>query len=504
MIYPRSIFRLALIALLIVVLPLCAALLAVVWSVEKQVDTGQKTVMAAMSASRLSRHANERLDMVRGRVRDYVVEGGQRRFDFYLEARSGLVEALMRLQGLIGNGPDAELMTRLVTAELEWHARLAQFALDRKHRQGLYGQGELSRLTDEMVTRMEERVSQRLEQMEAAANAVGRDLLGPVLVMLVLTGVLSLLSTLMIARPIRRMVQAVKDLGEGQFDTPIVIEGPGDVVLLGEQLDWMRRRFQDLEEENARFLGDISHELKTPLAAIRESAELLADGSLGPLSGNQHEVADIMRDNSVKLQAIIEGLLNFNVRSVRRDPNHREVQSLERIAARVLASHRPMLRKKRMQVEENLSPARLKGDREELSVVVDNLISNAIKYSPIGGTLEVGVVSDGRRVVLDVRDEGPGIDAGDRERVFDAFFQGRPPEGEFVPSSGLGLAIAAEHVKAHGGELTIIDSKRSSRSGAHLRAVFPSDGRRRVPRETGEQRPDARTQQRSRWRERED
>lgn len=495
MIYPSSIFRLTLIALLVVALPLTAALFAVVFSVERQTDRGQRAVIEAIDATRASRDVVQRLRLAQRQAGIYLVLYESEQLNTYLTSRSGLDLAMKRLQILIGPGPGADNIAQLIAGEQAMYDRVLGSLPDDPEPLPKAAQNRLLRLANAVVGDMDERVNLRLEEMEAAASEAGRQLLWPMLAVVPVTLLLAYISTLLIVRPIRRMEKAITGLGDGQFDQPITINGPGDIHHLGERLDWLRRRLHELEQEKARFLGHVSHELKTPLTAVRESAELLADGVLGPLSRNQLEVADIMRENAVKLQGLIEGLLNFNVGTIRRDPHNHRPLAMERLVARVLAVHRPMLQKKHLRLHEHVRPARIAGDEDALGIVVDNLVSNAIKYSPLGGRIDVDLRSDGHRLILDVKDEGGGIDANDRKRVFEAFFQGRPPEGESVPGTGLGLSIAAEHVKAHGGKLMIVDPPRGH-GGAHLRAIFPVRDSGPDDRQQWRQRPERRAVER--------
>jgi len=457
-------------ALLVVALPLAATLIAVVFSVEHQTDRGQQAVLEAMEATRASRLLVERLGLAQRQAGRYLVVGTPELLVSYETTRERLLFTMQRLHGLLKPGPTLNLLTRLMADEHRMLERVRAFSPDDPAPWFKAEQTQLSTQAKKILKAMDEQSNRRLNEMEDAASEAGRQLLWPVVLVVPVTLLLAFLSTGLIVRPIRRMEQAVKELGDSRFDDPIRIDGPGDVISLGERLDWLRRRLRGLEQEKTRFLGHVSHELKTPLTAIRESAELLVDEVLGPLSKNQREVAEIMRGNAIKLQGLIEGLLNFNVGSIRQDSRERRPLAMERLVAEVLEQHHPMLRKKRLRIREQLLPLRLEGDKEALSIVVDNLLSNAIKYSPIGGQIDVDLYADGRRIILDVKDRGPGIDAQDRKRVFEAFFQGRPPDGEPVPGTGLGLSIAAEHVKAHSGELSIIDTPSI---GGHLRAVFP-------------------------------
>src|SRR5699024_8706328 len=138
-----------------------------------------------------------------------------------------------------------------------------------------------------------------------------------------------------IARPVRQITAAINHLGKGQFEQPIHIAAPSaELDSLGRQLDRMRQRLGTLEEERNQFLRHMSHELKTPLASIREGAELLHDGTTGELQPAQAEVAEIIRQNSVALMLLIENLLDFSAR-------HRQQTQLEytRCDLRALAAN---------------------------------------------------------------------------------------------------------------------------------------------------------------------
>src|SRR5256884_408377 len=103
----------------------------------------------------------------------------------------------------------------------------------------------------------------------------------------------------------------IRQLGGADFSREITVRGPEDLQSVGERLDWLRRRLAELEAEKNRFLRHLSHELKTPLTVLREGAELLNDQVGGPLAPPQRQVVSIMRDNSVKLQRLIEDLLDY-------------------------------------------------------------------------------------------------------------------------------------------------------------------------------------------------
>ncbi len=127
-----------------------------------------------------------------------------------------------------------------------------------------------------------------------------------------LTLVVVLAVTFWIGRPLRQIDRAISELGRGTFSHAIEVSGPLDLERLGRQLEWLRQRLLDLAQERNRFLRHMSHELKTPLANIREGTDLLMDGAVGELESGQREVTAILRDNGIKLQRLIENLLSFS------------------------------------------------------------------------------------------------------------------------------------------------------------------------------------------------
>ena len=121
-----------------------------------------------------------------------------------------------------------------------------------------------------------------------------------------------LLFSLRVGRPLGQMDRAISELGSGALHRPIAIRGPADLERLGRQLEWLRMRLLELAQERNRFLRHMSHELKTPLANIREGTELLMDGAVGELQVAQREVTGILRENGLRLQRMIENLLSFS------------------------------------------------------------------------------------------------------------------------------------------------------------------------------------------------
>jgi two-component system sensor histidine kinase GlrK len=306
-------------------------------------------------------------------------------------------------------------------------------------------------------------------RLRANAEAVQRRL-----ILLVIFGTavalgIALALTRYIARPISQLDAAIRQLGGADFAHPITVRGPEDLQTLGERLDWLRRRLAELEAEKNRFLRHLSHELKTPLTALREGAELLNDQIGGPLAPPQRQVVSIMRDNSVKLQRLIEDLLDYQ-RALHAAASlvPRSI-ALDALVKEVAVGHELAMRAKGQQLVLKAEKVTVEADAEKLRSIIDNLLGNAVKFTPAGGTITVLAAANGGEAVIDVIDSGPGVPAEERESIFDSFFRGRVKANARVEGTGLGLAIAREFTEAHGGRISVV----SDGGGGHFRVKLP-------------------------------
>jgi two-component system sensor histidine kinase GlrK len=234
-------------------------------------------------------------------------------------------------------------------------------------------------------------------------------------------------------------------------------------------MEWLRRRLDELDRQKLLFIQHVSHELKTPLAVIREGTELLNEGIVGELTDEQTEVARILCSNSKKLQKQIEDLLKFN-RALVQLPSTTGIRiSLRDTIETAIESYRLPLLSRGLAIESKLSEVVVIGDKEEMRTILDNLISNAINHSPNGGTVSVSLKSDGESAILDFKDEGPGIDMSERDSIFEPFYQGKSMSKGQVKGTGLGLALSQRYAMLHGGIIEVLDSPK----GAHFRLKIP-------------------------------
>jgi two-component system sensor histidine kinase GlrK len=309
-----------------------------------------------------------------------------------------------------------------------------------------------------------------LSRMQASTAETERYLFWLSAGLILMTALLVGVFTFVLMRPIRQIDNAISQLGKGTFSRTIAVRGPTDLVDLGRQLEWLRVRLLELAQERNRFLRHMSHELKTPLANIREGTELLMDGAVGELDSSQREVTAILRDNGIKLQQLIENLLSFSAWQARHAGIEVSEFRLRPLVKSVLETHQLTLLAQRVHLDLKVQDIELRADRAKLKLIMDNLLSNALKYSPRGGTIYVHAKTDDDLLLLDVGDTGPGISVDERGAIFQAFYSGKTPIAGHLKGTGIGLSVVNEFVQAHGGSIEIIDGVFP---GAHFRVRLP-------------------------------
>ncbi len=469
---PKSIRRLLLVGFALVVVPLLAALVHATWSVDKLVEQGQRALFATVRATQSSQLLVEAITAMERNARQYQVTGETKLLDVYREYHQEFLDAARRLGALNLSGLQRQRLEMIVQVESSMNeALMAGYPHDAPEiHSAVDGFRELTRDARKMLVDNRKLVEREVERLEANGARLQRGLIVQAMALVPAALVLTVFFTLLITRPIRQMDQAIRRLGDGDFSGSAQIVGPRDLEQLGERLDWMRLRLLEVDQEKNRFLRHISHELKTPLTALREGAELLTEQAVGNLNAQQNEIVAILRDNSLQLQKLIENLLDFNVASSSAARLKLSTVPLHQVVESVLDDHKVAVLARQLRLDVSLQPLEMDGDRAKLQTLVDNLLSNAIKFSPVDGRLRVKLERVGEQAVLEVADSGPGIPEGERRRIFDVFYQGSSSANGHVRGTGIGLSIAREYAQAHGGYIEVIDSEDT---GACLRVVLP-------------------------------
>ncbi len=473
----RSLTGLALAGFALVVLPLIAVLAAANIYVETLARQSEQLVVQGVRLARQSKELEEKIIAMERNGRQYQVLGDVQLVELTGERQAELETVLAKLEQSRGHEVSEWHLDEIrddslaiLQALKEYPPQSAELAaaLERFTR--------LRELAAAIRTQGYQFINAKSELLQATASDARQLLIVMAITLVPAVIVLALLFTVLITRPINQLEQAIMGLGKGAYGQPITVGGPHEIEALGTRLDWLRRRLTALEEENNRFLRHMSHELKTPLASIREGAELLRDGTAGSLSETQREIADILRNNSLELQFLIESLLDYErwrEKSAELDISQFPLRPL--VESSVLR-HQLVIASKSLRIEAAVEDFSLQADRERIRMIVDNLLSNAVKFAPSGGTVYVKArkrpnSGASELVTLEIADTGPGIRKDERAHVFDPFYQGHSPADGFIRGTGIGLSVVRDCVQAHGGTIQLIEGEYP---GAHLRVTLPS------------------------------
>jgi len=456
---PRSIRQLVLLGFLLVVAPLGVAVLLTVQSLHGQAldnaDLTQRTVTLTRATAQMQR---DLLDLERRSYQyatlqdDDLLRLVRVGFDDLEDSLGTIITHLsgtaavpaIRLRTLL-----RQLQQTLLAAKrdpLRLADALAQFD----------GISQQVRVTEQ---HSRARVDEEQEQQLTRSTEHSRWLLLMALGLALTTLLVALFFSYWISRPVKQVERVIRQLGGARSQDEIRINGPREMQLLGRQLSWLRDHLIELDEQKQQFLRHISHELKTPLASLREGADLLAEGIVGPdLNPGQREIVGIIQANSQELQRLIENLLDYNQLLSQEDILPQRVK-LPQLLEEIFSGHRLPLKRQRLLIKTAMTVPEWELDVSKTRAALDNLISNAISYAESGTSIQVSSYVRKGVLVLDVANCGHPIEEDEAERIFEPFFQGRASRQGAIKGSGIGLSVARECIQAQGGSLRLATCK---------------------------------------------
>jgi two-component system sensor histidine kinase BaeS len=265
-------------------------------------------------------------------------------------------------------------------------------------------------------------------------------------------------------QPMGYLIEAARRIESGDYSARVPESGPQDLRSVARAFNAMSARLKTSDEQRRSFLADVTHELRTPLSVIRGQAEAIGDGVY---PGDTAHLAPIL-DATQTLDRLVEDLRTLVLTDAGDLVLHKESTDLGALAGDTVESFKTQAEAAGVTLNAavgddlrsvEIDPARIRG-------VIGNLVSNAIRHTPSGGSVTVGVTASGKGLIVTVTDNGEGIPPDLLPRVFERFVKGANS-----PGSGLGLAIAHDIVAAHGGTLEI-ESERGS--GTHVRLALPA------------------------------
>lgn len=440
---------------LISALPLALAIAYTIAYLDDKTREQRALVIKASEVSRSGFSVEDQIKDVERTARQFVVLGDDRIKQLLTQRMADFSQVVESLQRQL----PASVNDRTTQQLLALTERIPVLLASGEEKQRTMGKlsalfEEANQLANQLNERIENWVDLQIERSEHEFEATQTNIFLMAFLVVPVTMLVVVLVAIRVSRPIRTMSEQIRRLGKGDWEDRISVPGPRDLSDLGERLEWLRAQLLELEHQKESFLRHVTHELKTPLASIKEAGALLMDQVPGKISHKQREVLTIQQQNVDHLQAMIEQLLSFNaIRST-------EVEAPEAVDLLALMQHLKQhyldwsVRKK-LRWELSGEAIQCYTDRQRLEMALTNLISNGIKFSPDKGTLSVDWSTQDNNVLIAVTDDGPGIVEEEKDRIFAPFYQGRKKAKGALKGSGIGLAIVKECVESLGGVIIV-------------------------------------------------
>lgn len=254
-----------------------------------------------------------------------------------------------------------------------------------------------------------------------------------------------------LARPLRKLTEAARQIEAGDLQARVAPAGAPETAALARAFNRLADTLGHEEQIRRAAAADVAHELRTPLAGIVSRIEAAQDGVLA--DGEQN--LEAIHDEALRLAQLVDDLGKLaEAEQPGLTLEKRPVDLSALVSARV-DGYRERLEAKGIVVTERIGPARLDGDPKRLTQIVENLLSNALRYTPNGGEVSVEVAERDGEAVLVVADSGVGIPGDDLSHIFDRFWRGEQSRARHSGGAGIGLAIVRELVRTHDGRIDV-------------------------------------------------
>lgn len=284
--------------------------------------------------------------------------------------------------------------------------------------------------------------------LAAFQDAVRTALLAALVIALLAAVMIALALSARIATPVTRLVAAARRIAAGHYAERVPTSGGGEVGELAETFNAMAGSLEATERRRLQLVGDVAHELRTPLATLDGYLEGLQDGVVEA----SPDTWALLRRETGRLNRLVDDLSQLWRAEARQLPLTIETIDVSTLAEDVVEQFRPNANARSLTITSDLPVGLLvHADRDRLAQILANYLSNAIRYSPDGSNIAVRTRRGGDEVTVAVRDHGPGLTPEQRDQVFERFYRIDPSRSRALGGSGIGLAIARALVDAMGG-----------------------------------------------------
>jgi len=454
-----SLRELTLVSFAMVTLPLILAIIYTMNEVTNYTEKSQETLVQTVRATELSRTTLNRLILMEQSIRQFKVLNDAAIFESYQQHRVAFLEVVSVLQELrLDNAFNAKVAALLLTESQLNQAIL----LDPQENQTYLADAprkkfdQLTSQARDLVAIAEQRIGIEARALSVQAEQVQKHLMISTLISISVALLFALAFVNLLTRPIKSIARAIRHLGEKGFERAIIIKGPKDLTELGVHLEWLRNRLNHLEYEKLQFIRTISHELKTPLATLKEGTDLLSENVVGELNTEQQEIISLMRMSNISLNDLIDNLLEYQRTMGSQIDLNLSTFDVGELIKRAINEYQLPLRSKNISLQSHLDVTVINADYGKLEIIISNLFSNALKFSPKNGKIGISVAAQNNYVQLLIEDQGPGIAKEIEPFIFDDFYQGNSPQLWQIKGTGLGLSLVKYYLDAHKGEVELL------------------------------------------------
>jgi len=463
MFHLSSLYQLSLISLIIISLPLIFAFFYAIVSITQHTHLTQQTLINTIIVTDSNRIILERLISMERNIRQYQILEDQEFLKGFHDHHQTFIHAAanMKFEGI-----KSELKISMNVLLLN-EKKLYSFIMKKiKNDHGeltksdLNGYAALTLEARRLVDKGAVQLMQEAKTISLAANQVQQNLIYSILLAIPLALTLGLTFVSLLTKPIQHIGEAIREIGKGDFDQPINIDGPKDLNDLGKHLEWLRSRLNQLENNKKNFIKNISHELKTPLATLKEGSGILEDEIVGELNQEQQEIVKLMRLGCMQLNNLIENLLEYQKSISIQTELNCSVFPLNFLIQQIIEEYRLIINSNNIKTVIHLHSFEIQADRDKVRVIISNLLSNALKFGTSGSEVGVSLKIHKNSAYFLIEDQGKGISQHEKKFIFNEFYQTNHSESWPVRGSGLGLKLVKDYVNIHQGTIRLLKSNK--------------------------------------------
>lgn len=276
------------------------------------------------------------------------------------------------------------------------------------------------------------------------------------LVSVLIALIVGLIMAWIITKPINRITKTAALIAEGEWDARTNMKAGTEIDQLGEMFDNMAESVEKNRKLEMRLTSDVAHELRTPLMAIQATVEAMMDGVY------EKDIEHLaLVDSEVKrLSRLVDALLKLSRMEKRTQPLNEQVNDVDELVQEVVTTHKMLVEESGLTIDMHLEPdVKAFCDRDKIRQAVANLLSNAVRYTPEGGSINVYVRKDDEWAYIDVQDSGIGLSPEESKMVFSRFWRADSERVRDTGGLGVGLAMVKEIVSRHKGDVSVKSEK---------------------------------------------